>query len=84
MVGTENVPRKSQIRRRPGTQEKLAEKIEEYRNTTANPIIDASFNVNVHDVVEPVETRSYLIRAFEMLEGKKKETPRKRHGNIPL
>jgi methylmalonyl-CoA decarboxylase subunit alpha len=66
------------------TKEKLVEKIEEYRNTTANPIIDASFNVNVHDVVEPVETRSYLIRAFEMLEGKKKTMTPKRHGNMPM
>jgi acetyl-CoA carboxylase carboxyltransferase component len=66
------------------TKEKLAEKIEEYRNTTANPIIDASFNVNVHDVVTPAETRAYLIRAFEMLEGKKKMMTPKRHGNIPM
>jgi len=66
------------------TKEKLAEKVEEYRNTTANPIVDASFNVNVHDVVAPAETRTYLIRAFEILEGKKKRIPEKRHGNIPL
>jgi methylmalonyl-CoA decarboxylase subunit alpha len=66
------------------TKEKLAEKIEEYRNTTANPIIDASFNVNVHDVVTPAETRAYLIRAFEMLDGKKKMMTPKRHGNIPM
>jgi acetyl-CoA carboxylase carboxyltransferase component len=66
------------------TKEKLAEKIEEYRNTTANPLIDASFNVNVHDVVAPAETRAYLIRAFEALEGKKKTIIQKRHGNMPL
>jgi acetyl-CoA carboxylase carboxyltransferase component len=66
------------------TKEKLAGKIEEYRNTAANPIIDASFNVNVHDVVAPAETRSYLIRAFQVLEKKKKKIPEKRHGNIPL
>ena len=66
------------------TKEKLAEKVEAYRNTTANPIVDASFNVNVNDVVAPAETRTYLIRAFEVLEGKKKRIPEKRHGNIPL
>ena len=66
------------------TKEKLAEKIDEYRNTAANPIIDASFNVNVHDVVAPAETRSYLIRALKVLEKKKKKIPEKRHGNIPL
>ena len=66
------------------TKEKLAEKIEAYRNTAANPIVDASFNVNVHDVVAPADTRAYLIRAFAALEGKKKKIPEKRHGNIPL
>jgi len=66
------------------TKEKLAEKVEEYRDTSANPIIGASSNMNVHDVVAPAETRQYLIRAFRMLEGKIKKIPEKRHGNIPL
>lgn len=66
------------------TKEKLAEKVEQYRDTSANPIIDVSTNMNVHDVVAPAETRQYLIRAFKMLEGKIKKIPVKRHGNIPL
>jgi len=66
------------------TKEKLAEKVEEYRDTAANPILDVSTNMNVQDVVAPAETRQYLIRAFNMLEGKNKKLPEKRHGNIPL
>ena len=66
------------------TKEKLAERVEQYRDTSANPIIDVSTNMNVHDVVAPAETRSYLIRAFKMLEGKTKRVPQRRHGNMPL
>jgi acetyl-CoA carboxylase carboxyltransferase component len=35
-------------------------------------------------VIEPSETRPRVIEAFEMLEGKRDETPRRKHGNIPL
>jgi acetyl-CoA carboxylase carboxyltransferase component len=66
------------------TKEELAKKVEEYRDTSANPILDVSSNLNVQDVIAPAETRAYLIRALAMLEGKKTEHPYKTHGNIPL
>lgn len=62
----------------------LAKKLEEYRETYANPIYDVSSNLNVEDIVAPAETRRYLIRAYKMLEGKKALRPHKRHSNIPL
>ena len=36
------------------------------------------------DVIEPRETRPYLINALEMLRNKRDENPPKKHGNIPL
>jgi len=66
------------------TKEELAKKVEQYRDTSANPLIDVSTNLNVQDVIAPAETRSYLIRALKMLEGKTSERPYKAHGNIPL
>jgi acetyl-CoA carboxylase carboxyltransferase component len=36
------------------------------------------------DVIEPQETRPRVIRAFEMLRGKRETRPPKKHGNIPL
>jgi acetyl-CoA carboxylase carboxyltransferase component len=36
------------------------------------------------DVIVPSETRPRIIEAFEMLEGKRDENPRRKHGNIPL
>ncbi|GAB6161767.1 carboxyl transferase domain-containing protein [Desulfothermus naphthae] len=66
------------------SKEFLAEKLEEYRETYANPIYDISSNINVEDVIEPAETRKYLISCLKMLEGKKVQRISKRHGNIPL
>ena len=62
----------------------LARKLEEYRETYANPIYDASSNLNVEDVITPAETRRYLIRALRMLASKTAVRPEKRHGNMPL
>lgn len=62
----------------------LNRKLEEYKETYANPIYDASSNMNVEDVITPAETRAYVIRAFRMLEGKAPVRAPKRHGNIPL
>ncbi len=65
-------------------EEYMQKRLHEYKETYANPIYDISSNLNVEDVIKPAETRSYLIRALAMLEGKKKTRPQKRHGNIPL
>ena len=66
------------------SREDFAEKLEEYKETYANPIYDVSSNLGVEAVIAPGETRRYLIRAFEDLEGKKIQRLSKRHGNIPL
>lgn len=62
---------------------KRKEKIDEYRNTVANPYIAASRGY-IDDVIEPSTTRQRVISAFNMLEGKRVQRPTKRHGNIPL
>ena len=38
----------------------------------------------VDEVIEPAQTRPKLIRALALLENKRDENPRKKHGNIPL
>ncbi|MGH9482705.1 MAG: carboxyl transferase domain-containing protein, partial [Terriglobales bacterium] len=35
-------------------------------------------------VIQPRHTRTRLIQALEMLQGKRDTMPRKKHGNIPL
>ncbi len=63
--------------------EKLQEKITEYREKFANPYIAAAKGY-VDEVIEPKITRYKLIKALEMLANKRDENPPKKHGNIPL
>ncbi|MDO7745179.1 MAG: methylmalonyl-CoA carboxyltransferase, partial [Pedobacter sp.] len=63
--------------------EKLMEKEQLYADTFANPYRAAERGF-VDEVIEPSVTRLKLIRAFKMLENKVVNTPRKKHGNIPL
>ena len=62
---------------------KLMEKEQLYADTFANPYRAAERGF-VDEVIEPSITRLKLIRAFKMLENKVVNTPRKKHGNIPL
>jgi acetyl-CoA carboxylase carboxyltransferase component len=61
----------------------LAEKVQEYRETMANPIYEASSNLEF-ELIEPQQTRRYLIHAFQSLRGKRMFRQPKHHGNIPL
>ena len=60
-----------------------AEKIEEYKETVANPYIAAQRGY-VDDVIVPSTTRPRLISAFDMLQTKIETRPNKKHGNVPL
>ncbi len=59
------------------------ELIDEYRDAFANPYTAAERGF-VDDVLEPQETRARLITDLEMIRGKRKNTPDRKHGNIPL
>jgi propionyl-CoA carboxylase beta chain len=63
--------------------EARAEKVAEYTANFATPYIAARRGY-VDDIIEPTETRSRLIAAFGLLEGKRAAMPKKKHGNIPL
>jgi propionyl-CoA carboxylase beta chain len=61
----------------------LKAKEQEYADLFANPYRAAERGF-VDEVIFPEETRARLITAFEMLENKVVNLPRKKHGNIPL
>jgi len=63
--------------------EERAEKIREYKAEFATPYIAAQRGL-VDDVIHPAATRSMVIAAFEMLQGKRRESANRFHGNIPL
>lgn len=54
-----------------------------YSEIFANPYRAAERGF-IDEVIEPAETRIKLIHAFQMLENKVVNNPRKKHGNIPL
>ena len=58
------------------------ELIEDYENKFNNPYVAAELGL-VDEVIEPRETRVKLIRAMEMLRGKRVTLPPKKHGNGP-
>ncbi len=60
-----------------------AELVEEYRERFANPYTAAERGY-VDDVIEPEQTRTWLIRSLELALTKREEGPRRKHGNIPL
>ena len=62
---------------------KTAELIEEYRRRFANPFVAAQRGY-VDDVIEARETRRVISTSLEMLENKRVDRPRRKHGNIPL
>ncbi len=59
------------------------EKAAEYRQKFANPYIAASLGY-IDEVIDPMETRTRLSHALEMLQHKRDSNPPKKHGNIPL
>ncbi|MGA7748192.1 MAG: carboxyl transferase domain-containing protein, partial [Candidatus Aquilonibacter sp.] len=62
---------------------KTKELIDEYTERFANPYIAAGRGY-VDDVIEAHRTRGAIATALTMLENKRVERPKRKHGNIPL
>jgi propionyl-CoA carboxylase beta chain len=60
-----------------------AQLIADYTERFASPYIAAERGY-VDDVIEPEETRAWLVRALETSLTKRELRPRRKHGNIPL
>jgi len=59
----------------------IKERAAEYRELQSNPC-SAAGRGYVDAIIEPVDTRKYVIGAFEMLFTKKEERPVKKHGTV--
>ncbi|MEO7837432.1 MAG: acyl-CoA carboxylase subunit beta [Acidimicrobiales bacterium] len=59
------------------------ELVKEYRERHLNPYgaAEAGF---IDDVIDPTETRAVLVRSLAMLRSKRADSPRRKHGNVPL
>ena len=62
---------------------KIEARTQEYRERFANPFIAARRGF-IDDVIMPHSTRRRVASALRWLAGKRVETPKRKHGNIPL
>jgi propionyl-CoA carboxylase beta chain len=61
----------------------MQELVDQYTERFANPYIAAQHGY-VDDVIEAARTRSAIASALEMLQEKREQRPKRKHGNIPL
>ena len=57
--------------------------VQEYSDRLVNPYIAAAHGL-IDDVIDPADTRGKINRALDMLANKRQESPRRKHGIIPL
>ncbi|MBI5569000.1 MAG: methylmalonyl-CoA carboxyltransferase, partial [Desulfomonile tiedjei] len=81
--GAAEVIYRKEIKDAPDPAGVLAEKEAVYRTTFANPFLAARRGY-IDDVIFPQDTRGRLIRSLQFLEGKERDRPKRKHGNIPL
>lgn len=81
--GAANIIFREEIAKAENPPEMRKQKIQEYRDKFANPYAAAARGY-IDDVIDPAETRLYLLKALEMLAAKRETRPGKKHGNIPL
>jgi len=81
--GAAEIVFRNEIAKAEDKKAKRQEKIELYRNAFANPYVAGARRL-VDDIIEPAETRRYLVAALEALATKRELRPPKKHGLIPL
>ena len=81
--GAANIVFRKDIEAADNPQAKRQEKIAEYDEKFSNPYCAAARGL-VDMVIEPEQTRYYLIKSLDSLITKKEARPGKKHGNVPL
>jgi propionyl-CoA carboxylase beta chain len=81
--GAVNIIYRKDIAASPTPDERRQKLMDDYKARFANPY-SAAERGYIDDVIVPHETRPKLIRALEMLQNKRVERPKRKHGNIPL
>jgi len=81
--GATNIIYRKELEKAEDPQAERAKLVDEYRDKYANPYIAASRGW-VDEVIDPRQTREYLLKSLAMLATKQANLPRKKHGNIPL
>ncbi len=78
-----NIIFRRQLNEAENPEEKREELIADYEERFNNPMVAAEMGY-IDDVLDPRETRPYLVKALQMIRTKRPERPPRKHGNIPL
>jgi propionyl-CoA carboxylase beta chain len=81
--GASEIIFKKEIQSSKDPQATLTEKEKEYAERFANPY-QAAERGFIDEVIKPEESRRKIMKAFTILQGKRKQGPSRKHGNIPL
>lgn len=81
--GAVNIVYRNELKKAADPVATKAEYVEQYRELFANPYTAAELGY-IDEVIQPEQTRARLCAGLEMMEGKRTDRPRKKHGNIPL
>src|SRR5215218_3268625 len=81
--GAVNIIYRRDIQSSPTPDARREKLMTDYKARFANPYTAAERGY-IDDVIVPHETRPKLIRALETLQTKRVDTPKRKHGNIPL
>ncbi|MFA9564154.1 MAG: carboxyl transferase domain-containing protein, partial [Acidimicrobiales bacterium] len=81
--GAVEVVHRRELQQAADPEARKAELVEEYTEKFANPY-EAAERGFVDDVIDPADTRSKLAAGLKLLESKREELPKRKHGNVPL
>ncbi len=81
--GAVSVLYREELSQAEDAEQRRAELCRSYRETFANPMRAAELGM-LDDIIEPADTRAYVIAALDLLQGKRESRPHKKHGLMPL
>jgi propionyl-CoA carboxylase beta chain len=81
--GAVNILHRKEIAAADDVEATRAELIQQYEDALLNPYMAAERGY-VDAVIEPSQTRPYVVRALRALRSKRENRPPRKHGNIPL
>jgi len=81
--GAANIIFRKEIKEAADPDKVRAEKVEEYKQKFANPYVAAAYGY-IDAVIEPKETRKFIVHALEISKNKDIRNPEKKHGIPPF
>ena len=82
-TGAANIIFRKEIKEAEDPDKVRAEKVEEYKQKYANPYVAAAYGY-IDAVIEPKETRKFILHALEISKSKSVDLPHRKHGIPPF